>query len=404
MTPQQKKFLTYIRTLQMFELRFKGEAAGIKPVHIKADKVGEFFPTNRQAQLKELEDQGELIILKKELSNGWTKHFYTVTKAGEIDFNLIPRRELPKDSLSKVMIAHLKNVSLPNDADSTPYFDCFLRNKEKHIDKFVTVDNFGHRFHSPVTSFPRDLRDNLLLEGKPTTAFDIVQSQPTFLAIILREAIGQNEFSQWIEDGQGVYEILMDIVGLPTRDKAKDFFYKITFSWPSDRLSKTFGNAPWVQWINQLKKIKLEANPHGNKPHTNMAFLLQRCESKVMRKVWQALADAGIPFITIHDEIRTPEDEAPEAEAIIKETLNKEYHAFKVSSKGITPEKIDNATTAKEMAKNETPMNFERWTLPKTEIGEIMERIKEMNNPQPRVLTPETMAHVLRKAQFYNNN
>lgn len=57
-----------------------------------------------------------------------------------------------------------------------------------------------------------------------------------------------------------------------------------------------------------------------------------------------------------------------------------------------TPEKI------------KTPSIPSKWTLPKTEIGEIMERIKEMNNPEPRVLTPETMAHVLRKAQFYNNN
>ncbi len=376
MTAQQKEFITYIRTLQMFELRFKGEAAGIKPVHVKAEKVAEFFPTNKQARLKELEALGDLQIIKKELANGWTKHYYTVTKAGEIDFNLIPRRELPKDSLSRVMIAHLKNVSLPEGAESTLYFDTFLRNKDTHIDKFVTVDEFGHRFHSPVTSFPRDLRDNLLLEGKPTTAFDIVQSQPTFLGIILNEAIGANEFSQWIEEGKDVYEILMDIVGLPTRDKAKDFFYKITFSWPSDRLSKTFGDAPWIQWINQLKKVKLEANPHGHNPHTNMAFLLQRCESKTMRKVWQELASADIPFLTIHDEVRVTTPTATEAEAIIKETLNKEYHAFKVSSKGITPEKIDNATTAKEMAFK--PL----LPLPTTEIREIMEQIELFNNPE----------------------
>lgn len=388
----------------MFELRFKGEAAGIKPVHVKADKIGEYFPTNRQARLKELEALGELHIIKKDLPNGWAKHYYTVTKAGEIDFNLIPRRELPKDPLIKTMIAHLKNVSLPEGAESTPYFDTFLSNKDAHMDKFVTIDEFGHRFHSPVTSFPRDLRHNLMLEGKPTTAFDIVQSQPTFLAIILREAIGQNEFSQWIEDGQGVYEMIQAKAGLSDRDQAKKAFFEILFSKPSDRLSKTFGDAPWIQWINQLKKTRLEANPHNINPHTNMAFLLQRCESRTMRKVWRELAKEGTSFLTIHDEIRTTTEHATEAEAIIKNTLNKEYHAFKVSSKNIVPAKTDNATTAKEMAKNETPMNFERWTLPKTEIGEIMEKIKAMNNPEPRVLTPETMAHVLRKAQFYNNN
>lgn len=387
----------------MFELRFKGEAAGIKPVHIKTDKVAEYFPTNRQARLKELEALGELHIIKKELPNGWTKHYYSATNAGEIDFNLIPRRELPNDPLSRVMIAHLKNVSLSDGAESTPYFDTFLRNKDAHIDKFVTVDDFGHRFHSPVTSFPRDLRDNLLLEGKPTTAFDIVQSQPTFLGIILNEALGENEFSQWIEDGQGVYEMIQDKAGLSDRDQAKKAFFEILFSRPSGKLAKTFGDAAWIQWINQLKKTRLEANPHGHNPHTNMAFLLQRCESKVMRKVWQELASADIPFLTIHDEVRVTAPTATEAEAIIKNTLNKEYHAFKVSSKELTPEKIDNTTTAKETAKNETPMNFERWTLPKTEIGEIVERIKAMENPQPRVLTPETMAHVLRKAQFYNN-
>lgn len=54
--------------------------------------------------------------------------------------------------------------------------------------------------------------------------------------------------------------------------------------------------------------------------------------------------------------------------------------------------------------KTKTPSIPSKWTLPKTEIGEIMERIKAMENPEPRVLTPETMAHVLRKTQFYNNN
>lgn len=387
----------------MFELRFKGEAAGIKPVHIKADKIGEFFPTNKQAQLKELEDSGELIILKKDLPNGWTKHFYTVTKAGIINFDLIPKKELPNDPLSRIMIQHLMKVSLSDGADSTPYFDCFLRNKEKHIDKFVTIDDFGKRFHSPVASFPRDLRHNLMIEGKPTTAFDIVQSQPTILAKILNEAIGANEFSCWIEEGKGIYEMIQEKARLTDRDEAKKAFFEILFSRPSNKLAKTFGDADWINWINQLKKTKLEANPHGNSPHTNMAFLLQRCESRTMRKVWQALADTNIPFISIHDEVRVIESKASEAETLIKETLNKEYHAFKVSSKDNEPEKKDSTVVAKETAKNETPMNFERWTFPKSEIWQIMEKIKEMENPQPRVLTPETMAHVLRKAQLINN-
>lgn len=376
MTPQQKEFITYIRTLQMFELRFKGDAAGIKPVHVKADKIGEYFPTNRQARLKELEALGELHIIKKPLANGWEKHYYSATNAGEINFNLIPRRELPKDSLSRVMIAHLLNVSLPDGAQSTTYFDTFLRNKDAHIDKFVTVDDFGHRFHSPVTSFPRDLRDNLLLEGKPTTAFDIVQSQPTFLGIILNEAIGENEFSNWIEQGKDIYEMIQAKAGLSDRDQAKKAFFEILFSKPSDRLSETFGDAPWIQWINQLKKIKLEANPHGYNPHTNMSFLLQRCESKTMRKVWRELAKEGIPFLTIHDEVRVTAPTSTEAETFIKETLNKEYHAFKVSSKGIAPEKIDNATTAKEMAFK--PL----LPLPTTEIREILEQIELFNNPE----------------------
>lgn len=360
----------------MFELRFKGEAAGIKPVHVKADKIGEYFPTNRQAQLKELEDLGELHIIKKGLPNGWAKHYYTVTKAGEIDFNLIPRRELPKDSLSKVMIAHLLKVSLTEGAESTTYFDTFLRNKDAHIDKFVTIDDFGKRFHSPVASFNRDLRPYLLLNGESTVSIDIVQSQPTILAIILNEALGENEFSNWIEQGKDIYEMIQAKAGLSDRDQAKKAFFEILFSRPSGKLAKTFGDAPWIQWINQLKKVKLEANPHGYNPHTNMAFLLQRCESKVMRKVWQALADANIPFITIHDEVRVIESKASEAEALIKETLNKEYHAFKVSSKGIAPEKIDNATTTKEMAFK--PL----LPLPTTEIREIMEQIELFNNPE----------------------
>jgi len=58
-------FITYIRTCMMFEMRFKGERVGMKPIHIPTATIEEkFFPFNRRTHLQELVAIGELKVYK----------------------------------------------------------------------------------------------------------------------------------------------------------------------------------------------------------------------------------------------------------------------------------------------------------------------------------------------------
>src|SRR5690606_32917699 len=108
------------------------------------------------------------------------------------------------------------------------------------------------------------------------------------------------------------YDMLRESAGLGSRDEAKVKFFEIAFGRPSAVLAKTYGNAPWVEWVNSIKKQPLKTNPNtkfnrdgSRSHHNNLAMLLQRTESGITRKVWAALVNAGIPFLTVHDEIVT---------------------------------------------------------------------------------------------------
>lgn len=311
--------MTYIRTLMIFELRFKGEASGLKPVHVPSATVQDMLGDNYRTTLAGLVASGELAVYRKPLPNGRHKYYYEACRAGEVDFSLLPRKQLPTDATTMYMLECLKHATLPPTATPSAYWHAFRRWRDTRMDLFARYDGFGHRFHTPVTSTPRDTRPSLMLYGEPTASIDIVQSQPTILAHLLQTAIGDNEFSGWIGQGVDVYTMLQASAGLATRDEAKTAFFEIAFGKPSDKLAKTYGDAGWVRWINDIKRTPLKANPNtkynkdgSTSHHNNLAMLLQRTEAAIMRKIWTALVEANIPFLTIHDEIavRTKDLEA----------------------------------------------------------------------------------------------
>src|SRR5690606_25372767 len=247
---------------------------------------------------------------------------------------------LPKDAVSKRMMEHLRHTTLPAGTAATPYWDAFVKWRNSRMDLFVKYDSFGYRFHSPVTSLHKAIRPHLLLYGQHTSSIDIVQSQPTILAHILKNAIGDNEFTAWIENGIDVYAMLQEKAGLETREDAKTKFFEIAFGKPSQKLAETYGNATWVEFVNGIKKQPLKTNPNtkfnrdgSRSHHNNLAMLLQRTESGITRKVWAALVDAGIPFLTVHDEIVTKSRDMHDAQAIINAVLGEYLPMAKTSLK-----------------------------------------------------------------------
>ena len=226
-------------------------------------------------------------------------------------------------------------VSLKEDSGSTDYFNLFLELKNQYLNLFFTVDLFSGRVHTPVSSFKREYRPNILIEGEQTSSLDVSTMQPTLLGKILEIQIGINEYSEWINEGRDIYLIIQSKGKLDSRDKAKKRFFEILFSKPNKQLAELFGNANWINWINEIKSNPLEANPRSQKKqHSNLAWLLQTSEVKIMREVWQGLVNANIFFLSVHDEVIIKVIDAKKAEEIFNNVLTKHFKFYKLNSKG----------------------------------------------------------------------
>lgn len=334
---QAWEFMIFVRTQMFFRSRLKGIDQDLK-VYLSAKEIEGFFPYpryDRGREIASLVSAGELKIHEETSTTTGNKVFkYEALKPGEMDIRYIKTTPPSNDPLLKAMKRNLGAVTLVPGSPSTPYFDAFLKFKDRFIDVFFSQDLFCGRIHTPVSNFHADYRENILINGRETVSFDVATMQPLLLGKILRDQIGENEFSGWIESGQDIYSELQKRAELETRDHGKKRFFEILFSKPNDQLSDMFGNAPWITWINEFKAKPLPGNPHNHtKRHSNLAWLLQTTEVKLMRKVWELLAKNNIPFLSVHDEIIVQRENSPRAETIFRNVLKKEFTTFKLNCK-----------------------------------------------------------------------
>lgn len=331
-------FTIYIRTKQVFSLRFRGGNEEMIATHISTKEIEErFFPWpkyKRKDEITALVNSGAIKVTEKD-----KRFYYEALNAGKINLNLLIAKQLPPDGIYKTMLANLQRVTLPAGAESTDYFDLFIKYKELRPQLFFTVDAFAGRVHSPVSNFHRHLRPLLLLDGCETTSLDVTTAQPLLLGKILINAIGENEYSNWINEGKDIYIMLQNKAELATRDEAKKRFFEILFSKPSKALSDLFGSSDWINWINSYKAANEPENPHSiSKPHSNLAWLLQSTEVGIMKRIWQRLADVGIVFLGVHDEIIIKKTDQDQAHKIMSEVLASEFVYFRISDKETPPE------------------------------------------------------------------
>ena len=332
---QAREFMVYIRTLMFYRSRLKGIDKDLK-VYISTPEIERFFPYpghNRTHEIEALVIAGELRITEGTSAKTGNKvFFYEALQPGEMDIRYIKPAPQSNDPLYLAMKRHLRAVSLKPGSPSTLYFDAFLKFKDRYLDVFFSRDEFCGRIHTPVTNFHAEYRQNILIGGQETTGFDVATMQPLLLGRILKDQIGDNEFSRWIDQGRDIYCELQNKAGLETRDQGKKRFFEILFSKPSDQLAAMFGESSWITWINEFKSKPLPANPHSQaKPHSNLAWLLQNTEVKLMRKVWQILYLNNIPFLSVHDEIICRLEDAPKTETIFRNVLQKEFSTFKLN-------------------------------------------------------------------------
>ena len=214
---------------------------------------------------------GEIQVESVTSAKGHKYNKYKALKDGLIDFSLLNSNSRKLNPLELMIKSHLRWVTIKPGSDITLYFEQFLKYKHKQLDKFFLVDNFSGRIHSPITSLKGSLRRDLLIKGEPIVSLDIAQIQPMLLSTILDENIGNNEFSEWINQGEDIYLKFKEKLNLSTREEAKTKFFEITFGMSNKRLGEMFGNSNWISWINYVKSQFLPQNPNSNiKNHSNL--------------------------------------------------------------------------------------------------------------------------------------
>lgn len=315
-------FTTYIRTKMLFKYRLK---------YLKSyDTV-----TLHKSELQRFKINPSILhqlVIKGEIWHDMDWNFKAL-QAGRVDLTLLKKRKGNLTPLHEWMKKHLMFVELPISEPIPAYFQTFLNYRSINLDLFFTVDMFCKRVHQPITSLERGLRPMLRLYGESVVEIDLVTAQPLLLGRILTSNIGENDFSKAIDSGTDIYILLQEKAKLQTRDEAKKLLFKILFGFPSDDLQRIFGDADWIRWINKYKSVQEPRNPHKDKPHTNLAWLLQTSEVKIMQGVWQRLAENGIPFLSVHDSVICRISDQEKALSIFNTELSKYFINFKLTSK-----------------------------------------------------------------------
>jgi hypothetical protein len=190
--------------------------------------------------------------------------------------------------------------------------------------------------------------------------------QPVLLGAILKKNVGKNEFSEWIDEGKDIYIMLQKKMNLSTRDEAKKKFFEILFAHSNNELSRMFGNTNWITWINEFKSKPFEPNPHTlEKNHSNLAWLLQTYEVKLMKEVWHQLLNHGIKFLSVHDEVIVKQKDHQKALGIFQDVLSKELTFFKLSDKSTNEVKKFKSTSPEPPQKQRKPIEEILSTIPK---------------------------------------
>jgi hypothetical protein len=374
----ENRFITHIRTLQM------------KSSFVYKKREDEFvFLSMREIRskyfIKPEENISKLIELKLIESNEFTTKKghkateYRVLVDGDLDFSLLTSHSKPLDKTTSMIKNNLRWVGIKDDDNSNIYFTNFLNSLDDSLDPFFLVDNFSGRIHSPITSLKGERRKYLLIKGNRTISLDIGQMQPLLLSKILKENIGENEFSTWIDNGLDIYVLIQEKLNIPSREEAKPRFYEITFGQSNDQLAQLFGNSNWIEWINKVKSTPFYHNPNTlRKLNSNLAWLLQSTEVEIMTKIWKQLIDNDIIFLTVHDEIIVRESDYEETYNIILDTMSYHFSTFKINTKSILCEEQLKLTLQEKFAQLPTDIHFyptelfDKFNIWDTEIKEAL--------------------------------
>lgn len=213
--------------------------------------------------------------------------------------------------------------------------DIYNRNKysvecvnDKQI--FYNFDSYG-RFHSNFTILKSFIRKNcLLIDNEETCEIDIKNSQPLFLAKLIKDVntkwVHKEEFElfKYLTTNGKYYQYLMDNLKIKNRKDAKELTYKVLFGKNANNsiADRSFKKLfPTIH--NFIKLYKKES-----KDYRILAHDLQKSESnliynKIVRQIMDLYPD--IRLITVHDSIICPISRKDEISVIFNNALNDEF-------------------------------------------------------------------------------
>ena len=332
LTKKHHEFLSYLFTLQFLKTRFKDFEKDNNFIFITSTTLKTLFFPKPTFEIDKLSENGFIQIKEQITESGYPIKLMRTKGVHNLNFSNFEYSGAKLDDVTIKMRSYLKHISLPENVSCNLYFDKFLEVKDYDIECFFKVDHFSGRVHTPVTSLKSEFRSKLLIKGEETVSLDVVTMQPLLLGKILQDKIGYNQYSYWIDEGEDIYIRLLQTAKLNDREAAKTKFFQILFGRSNENLATTFGNADWIEWINDFKSKQLQANPNTEeKEHSNLAWLLQKTEVKLMRKIWEALIKADIIFLTVHDEIIVRESDKKETYSIMSRILSQEFKFFRIN-------------------------------------------------------------------------
>lgn len=177
---------------------------------------------------------------------------------------------------------------------------------------YFKFDEYG-RFHTNFTTLKKDIRKNFLkIDGEDLVEIDISNSQPLFLAHLMKKTLTikeliNPEFSKYfdlVEKGL-LYEEIMDKSGINCREDVKIIMYRVLFGRNGEVATenKIFSSI-FPEVFSFIKKYKKDRNNHKSLSHK-----LQQLESEfIFNNVISYIMNTHpeIKLFTVHDSINVP--------------------------------------------------------------------------------------------------
>lgn len=179
--------------------------------------------------------------------------------------------------------------------------------------KFHVAIDINGRFHHNLTNLKKELRQYLTINNEPLIGFDVVNSQPTFLSLLLT-SIGYNseDLSKYIElCSKGLIYEHLNGKRFDSDSERKAFKKKLfssVFFGKVSNMNTAIGLKFKDSFPNIFEAIKKLKNEHG----TNyIANRLQETEAKFIFDLIKYInIEVGddVPLISLHDAIYTTEN------------------------------------------------------------------------------------------------